>query len=380
MNISLPRKKTRQITLGAVRIGGGAPVAVQSMCNTDTRDVQATLAQIRRLEQAGCEIVRLAVPDMDAARTIGEIRKGTALPLVADIHFDYRLALEAVKQGVDGLRINPGNIGGRDKVSEVVRACGDKRIPIRIGVNAGSLEKHLLEKHRHPTPEAIVESAFGHIRILEDLHYTDLKVSLKASDVATTVAAYRFFSQQSDYPLHIGISEAGTFFSGTVKSSIGLGTLLSEGIGDTMRVSLTADPAEEVRVAWEILKSLRLRERGVTLISCPTCGRTEIDIIGLAQEVEKRLAHIREPITVAVMGCVVNGPGEAREAHAGIAGGRGTGILFRNGETVRKLPEAELADALVREVEEIVSKNSKSQASPCTRGRHSLPPGEANNK
>ncbi len=362
MNGALIRKKTKQITLGTVPIGGDAPVAVQSMCNTDTRDAAKTLEQIGRLEQAGCEIVRLAVPDMDAAKSLAEIRQGTKLPLVADIHFDYRLALEAARH-VDGLRINPGNIGGKEKVAEVVRACKGKGIPIRIGVNAGSLEKHLLEKYRHPTPEAIVQSAFGHIHILEDLNFTDLKVSLKASDVLTTIASYRLFSSQSDYPLHIGISEAGTLFSGTIKSSVGLGILLSEGIGDTMRVSLTADPVEEVRVAYEILKSLKIRQRGVNIISCPTCGRTEIDIISLAQEVERRLAHIKEPLTVAVMGCVVNGPGEAREADAGIAGGKGIGLLFKHGDIVRKLNEMDLADALVKEVEEIVRKNSKSQTS-----------------
>jgi (E)-4-hydroxy-3-methylbut-2-enyl-diphosphate synthase len=352
------RKKTRQLTLGSVRVGGDAPVAVQSMCNTDTRDAGATLTQIKRLEQAGCEIVRLAVPDEEAAKALGAIRKGTSLPLIADIHFDYRLALEAVKQGVAGLRINPGNIGGKEKVSEVVTACTDKGIPIRIGVNAGSLEKHLLEKYGHPTPEVIVESAFGHIRILEDLNFTDLKVSLKASDVMTTVASYRLFSEQSDYPLHIGISEAGTLFSGTIKSSVGLGILLAEGIGDTMRVSLTADPVEEVRVAYDILKSLKIRQRGVNLISCPTCGRTEINIISLAEEVEKRLAHIKEPISVAVMGCVVNGPGEAREADVGIAGGKGVGLLFKHGEIIKKFPEAELADVLVKEVESIVKTKS----------------------
>jgi (E)-4-hydroxy-3-methylbut-2-enyl-diphosphate synthase len=354
MDSLIPRKKTKQITLGGVKIGENAPVVVQSMCNTDTRDAARTLEQISRLEQAGCEIVRLAVPDEAAAKTLGSIRKGTKIPLIADIHFDYRLALEAVKQGVDGLRINPGNIGGKSKVSEVVRACKDRGIPIRIGVNAGSLEKDLLEKYKHPTPEAIVESAFGHIHILEDLSFTDLKVSLKASDVLTTVASYRLFSEKSDYPLHIGISEAGTLFSGTIKSSVGLGILLSEGIGDTMRVSLTADPIEEVRVAYEILKSLKVRRRGVNIISCPTCGRTEIDIIGLAQEVERRLAHIKEPITVAVMGCVVNGPGEAREADVGIAGGKGMGLLFKHGDVLKKFDEKELADVLVREVEEII--------------------------
>jgi (E)-4-hydroxy-3-methylbut-2-enyl-diphosphate synthase len=354
MHSVIQRKKTRQITLGSVKIGGDASVAVQSMCNTDTRDAEATLAQIRRLEAAGCEIVRLAVPDAEAAQALGKIRKSAAMPLVADIHFDYRLALEAVKQGVDGLRINPGNIGGRDKVAEVVRGCKDRSIPIRIGVNAGSLEKHLLEKYGHPTAEAIVESAFGHIRILEELNYRDIKVSLKASDVMTTVAAYRLFSSKSDYPLHIGISEAGTLFSGTVKSSVGLGILLAEGIGDTMRVSLTADPVEEVRAAYEILKALKVRQRGVNIISCPTCGRTEIDIIGLAQEVERRLSHVKEPLTVAVMGCVVNGPGEAREADVGIAGGKGVGLLFKHGEIISKFDEMELADVLVREVENIV--------------------------
>jgi len=351
---SIPRRKTRQITLGALKIGWGAPVAVQSMCNTDTRDVEATLGQIGRLEQAGCEIIRLAVPDDDAAKALGRIRQGTGMPLVADIHFSHALALEAVKQGVDGLRINPGNIGGKDKVSEVVRACKERKIPIRIGVNAGSLEKHLLERYGHPTPAAIVESAFGHIRILEDLDYREIKVSLKASDVLTTVEAYRLFSKQADYPVHIGISEAGTLHSGTIKSSVGLGILLAEGIGDTMRVSLTADPVNEVRVAYDILKALRIRQRGVNLISCPTCGRTEIDIIGLAETVEKRLAHITEPLTVAVMGCVVNGPGEAREADVGIAGGKGTGLLFRHGEIIKKFPETELADVLINEVEKII--------------------------
>ena len=350
----IPRKKTRQITLGPVKIGWGAPVVVQSMCNTNTRDVAATLAQIDRLEAAGCEVVRLAVPDEDAAKALGKIRKGTKVPLVADIHFSHTLAMEAVKQGVDGLRINPGNIGGKDKVSEVVKACKERKIPIRIGVNAGSLEKHLLEKYGHPTPQAIVESAFGHLRILEDLDYREIKVSLKASDVLTTVEAYRLFATQSDYPVHIGISEAGTIHAGTIKSSVGLGILLAEGIGDTMRVSLTADPVEEVRVAYEILKSLKVRQRGVNLISCPTCGRTEINIIGLAEEVERRLSHIKEPLTVAVMGCVVNGPGEAREADIGIAGGKGVGMLFRHGEIVRKFDEKELADVLVHEVEEIV--------------------------
>ena len=354
MNTTSIRKKTKQIALGSLKIGGNAPVAVQSMCNTDTRDVDATLAQIKQLEEAGCEAVRLAVPDAEAAQALGKIKKGAKIPLIADIHFDYRLAIDAVNQGIDALRLNPGNIGKKENVAEVVRACKDRGIPIRIGVNAGSLEKHLLEKYHHPTPEAIVESAFGHIRILEDMNFTDLKVSLKASDVLTTVAAYRLFSSKSDYPLHIGISEAGTLFSGTIKSSVGLGILLADGIGDTMRVSLTADPVEEVRAAYEILKALKVRQRGVNIISCPTCGRTEINIIGLAQEVEKRLSHITEPITVAVMGCVVNGPGEAREADVGIAGGKGVGLLFKHGEIIQKFDEKELADVLVKEVESII--------------------------
>lgn len=344
-----------------MKIGGNAPVVVQSMCNTDTRDVESTIAQIKRLEEAGCEAARLAVPDNDAAQALAKIRKSVSIPLIADIHFDYKLALEAVKQGMDSLRINPGNIGGKEKVAEVVRACKDKGVPIRIGVNAGSLEKHLLEKYKHPTPEAIVESAFDHIHILEDLNFTELKVSLKASDVITTVEAYRLFSKKSDYPVHIGISEAGTLFSGTIKSSVGLGILLAEGIGDTMRVSLTADPVEEVRTVYEILKSLKVRQRGVNIISCPTCGRTEIDIIGLAQQVEQRLSHIKESLTVAVMGCVVNGPGEAREADVGIAGGKGVGLLFRHGEIIKKLPEAELADALVEEVENAIRQQNREQ-------------------
>jgi (E)-4-hydroxy-3-methylbut-2-enyl-diphosphate synthase len=348
------RKKTRQISLGALKIGGDAPVAVQSMCNTDTRNVAATLSQIKRLELAGCEAVRLAVPDDEAAHALGKIKSETTIPLIADIHFDHRLALEAVRQGIDALRINPGNIGGKEKIAEVVRMCKDRGVPIRIGVNAGSLEKQLLDKYRHPTPEAIVESAAGHIRILEGLQFTDIKVSLKASDVLTTVQAYRLFSLKYDYPLHIGISEAGTLFSGTVKSSVGLGILLAEGLGDTMRVSLTADPVEEVHAAYEILKALKIRQRGVNIVSCPTCGRTEIDIISLAENVEKRLAHIKEPITVAVMGCIVNGPGEAREADVGIAGGKGVGLLFKHGEIIRKFDEKELADVLVKEVEALI--------------------------
>jgi (E)-4-hydroxy-3-methylbut-2-enyl-diphosphate synthase len=349
----MPRT-TRQIHVGSVAIGGGAPISVQSMTNTDTRDAAATLAQIRRLAEAGCEIVRCAVPDLEAARALAAIRRECPLPLIADIHFDYKLALTALASGVDGLRLNPGNIGERWKVEEVVRACAERKVPIRIGVNGGSLEKELLEKYGHPTAEAMVESALGHIRILEDLGYREIKVSLKASGIRRTVEAYRLLARQVDYPLHIGITEAGTTWSGTVKSAVGLGTLLYEGLGDTLRVSLTGDPVEEVRVGWEILKSLELREHGPVFVSCPTCGRCQIDLIGVAEEVEQRLHDLPRKITVAVMGCVVNGPGEAREADVGIAGGKGQGLLFRKGEVVRKVPQEQLADALVEEAWKLV--------------------------
>ncbi len=351
-------RSTRPIAVGNVAVGGGAPVSVQSMCSTDTRDVEATLGQIRRLAEAGCEIVRCAVPDADAAAALGPIRAGSSLPLIADIHFDYRLALAALEAGVDGLRLNPGNIGERWKVEEVVRACAERRVPIRIGVNAGSLEKELLARHGHPTAEAMVESALGHIRILEDLDYRQIKVSLKASNIRRTVEAYRQLAREVDYPLHIGITEAGTTWSGTVKSAIGLGVLLYEGIGDTLRVSLTGDPVEEVRVGWEILKSLELRERGPVFISCPTCGRCQINLIEVAEEVERRLHDLPQKITVAVMGCVVNGPGEAREADVGIAGGKGQGMLFRYGEVVRKVPEGDLADALVEAARQLAAERA----------------------
>jgi len=344
------RKLTKQIMIGNVAIGGGAPCAVQSMCSTDTRDVAATLAQIERLAVAGCEIVRCAVPDLDAALSLAAIKSGSSLPLIADIHFDYKLALKALESGVDGLRLNPGNIGERWKVAEVVKAASERKIPIRIGVNGGSLEKELLVKYGHPTPEAMVESALGHVRILEDLGYDQIKISIKVSDVVRTLEAYRLLSDAVDYPLHIGVTEAGTIFSGTIKSSVGLGILLHQGIGDTMRVSLTGDPVDEVRVAYDILKSLGLRKRGINFVSCPTCGRCQIDLIPVAEEVERRLAHLETNITVAVMGCAVNGPGEAREADFGIAGGRGEGLLFKNGAVVRKVGEGELADALVEEV------------------------------
>jgi (E)-4-hydroxy-3-methylbut-2-enyl-diphosphate synthase len=346
---------TRQIHVGSVAIGGGAPVSVQSMCSTDTRDAAATLGQIRRLAEAGCEIVRCAVPDAEAASALASICAGSSLPVIADIHFDYQLALSSLSAGVAGLRLNPGNIGARWKVEEVVRACAERRVPIRIGVNGGSLEKELLEKYGHPTPEAMAESALGHIRILEDLGYAEIKVSLKASDIRRTVEAYRLLAAEVDYPLHIGITEAGTTWAGTVKSAVGIGTLLYGGLGDTLRVSLTGDPVEEVRVGWEILKSLGLRERGPVFISCPTCGRCQIDLISIAEEVERRLHDLPKTITVAVMGCVVNGPGEAREADVGIAGGRGQGLLFRRGEVVRKVPQHELAEALVAEAWKVVA-------------------------
>ena len=348
------KKTTRQIRIGNVLIGGGAPCSVQSMCSTDTRDVAATLDQIGRLAEAGCELVRCAVPDMTAAEALGRVKAASPLPVIADIHFDYKLALTVLAGGIDGLRLNPGNIGERWKVEEVVKAARERMVPIRIGVNAGSLEKELLEKYGHPTAEAMAESALGHVRILEELGYDQIKISLKASDVMKTVAAYRLLARQVDYPLHIGITEAGTIFSGTIKSSVGLGILLADGIGDTMRVSLTGDPVDEVRVGYEILKALGLRQRGVNFVSCPTCGRCQINLIRVAEEVEKRLVGIDKPLTVAVMGCVVNGPGEAREADVGIAGGRGEGLLFRNGEIVRKVPEAQMADALLEEVEKIV--------------------------
>jgi len=340
---------TRQIHVGTVPVGGGAPVSVQSMTNTDTRNVAATLTQIRRLAEAGCEIVRCAVPDQQAAAALAAIRRDCPIALIADIHFDYRLALAALAAGVDGLRLNPGNIGARWKIEEVVRACAERQVPIRIGVNAGSLEKDLLGKYVHPTAEAMVESALAHIRILEDLGYRQLKVSLKASDVRRTVAAYRLLAARVDYPLHVGITEAGTTWAGTIKSAVGLGALLYDGIGDTLRVSLTGDPVEEVKVGWEILKSLELRERGPVFVSCPTCGRCQIDLIPVAEEVERRLHDLPKKLVIAVMGCAVNGPGEAREADIGVAGGQGEGLLFRKGEVVRKVPAEQLANALVEE-------------------------------
>lgn len=347
------KKTTRQIHVGPVAIGGDAPCSVQSMCSTDTRDVASTIEQIKGLAGAGCEIVRCAVPDMAAAVALGQIKKLSPIPVIADIHFDYKLALRALEGGIDGLRLNPGNIGDKWKVAEVVKSAAERSVPIRIGVNAGSLEKELLERYGHPTAEAMVESALGHIHILEELNYREIKVSLKASDVLKTVSAYRLLSERVDYPMHIGITEAGTIFSGTIKSSVGLGILLAGGIGDTMRVSLTGDVLDEVRVGYEILKSLGLRQRGVNFVSCPTCGRCQINLVRVAEDVERRLQGIDKRITVAVMGCAVNGPGEAREADVGIAGGKGEGLLFRHGEIVRKVPEDQLADALIEEINKL---------------------------
>ncbi|HJC40198.1 MAG TPA: flavodoxin-dependent (E)-4-hydroxy-3-methylbut-2-enyl-diphosphate synthase [Candidatus Intestinimonas pullistercoris] len=342
---------TRQILAGGVPIGGGAPVTIQSMCNTRTDDVEATVAQIGRLAQAGCQIVRVAVPDQAAAHAIGAIKERISIPLVADIHFDYRLALEAVAAGVDKVRINPGNIGGADRVKAVADACRTHGVPIRIGVNGGSLEKPILAKYGGVTPEALVESAFGHIALLHQYDFDDICVSLKSSDVRTTMAAYRLMSERSDYPLHLGVTETGTRRMGTIKSAIGIGGLLGFGIGDTIRVSLSADPVEEVYAARDILRALGLRREGPNLIACPTCGRTRIDLIGLAEEVERRLQEVDKPLTVAVMGCVVNGPGEASAADVGIAGGDGVGLLFRKGEIVKKVPQEDLVEELFRLIE-----------------------------
>ena len=350
----IERKKTRQIHIGPVAIGGGAPISVQSMTNTKTTDTAATVAQIRALTAAGCDIVRLAVPDMEAARNLGAIIAAVDVPLVADIHFDYRLAIEAIHQGIAALRLNPGNIGGEENVRAVVREAKQAHIPIRIGVNAGSLDKKILARYGKVTAEALVESALQHVRILEAQEFYDMKISLKAHDVPLTLDAYRLMSETVDYPLHLGITEAGTPHTGMIKSAVGIGALLAEGIGDTLRISLTGDPVVEVQVANEILKSLGLREYGPTLISCPTCGRTSIDLPAIAAEVEKKLAGIKAPIQVAVMGCVVNGPGEARDADVGIAGGRGEGLVFRKGEIVRKVPENQLVSELFKEIDAIL--------------------------
>lgn len=347
------RRKSREIKIGSVSIGGNNPVVVQSMTNTDTRDVEATVAQIHALEKVGCEIIRVAVVDEEAAGAINKIKEKISIPLVADIHFNYKLALKSIEAGADALRINPGNIGDISRVREIVRACKEKRIPIRVGVNAGSLEKQILQKHGEISPEAMVESAMNHIKILEDMDFRDIKVSLKASDVNLTVKAYRLLADLVDYPLHIGVTEAGTKERGLIKSAVGIGILLNEGIGDTIRVSLTSDPTHEVWAAYEILRSLGLRDRGVELISCPTCGRCEIDLINIAEKIDYKMRHIDKPLKVAVMGCVVNGPGEAREADIGIAGGKGFGLLFKKGEIIKKVKEEEMVEELMAHIDEM---------------------------
>ncbi|UHA74383.1 flavodoxin-dependent (E)-4-hydroxy-3-methylbut-2-enyl-diphosphate synthase [Paenibacillus sp. 481] len=348
------RHQTRPVQVGNITIGGNNEVIMQSMCTTKTADVEATVAEILRLEEAGCQIVRVTVNNQEAAEAIKEIKKRISIPLVADIHFDYRLALKAIENGIDKVRINPGNIGRREKVEAVVNACKERGIPIRIGVNAGSLENHLLEKYGYPTPEAMVESALEHIKILEELDFHDIIVSLKASDVPMAIAAYTKAAEVIKYPLHLGITEAGTLFSGTVKSAAGLGALLALGIGSTVRISLSADPVEEIKVARELLKSFGLISNAATLVSCPTCGRLDIDLFSIANEVEEYISKIKVPIKVSVLGCAVNGPGEAREADIGIAGARGEGLLFRYGKMIRKVPEAELLNELKKEIDHIV--------------------------
>ncbi len=357
-----PRRATSRIVVGNVPIGAGAPIVVQSMTKTDTRDVRATAAQIRRLEKAGCEIVRLAVPDQRAARALREIKAKSRIPIIADIHFDHRLALAAIEAGVDGLRINPGNIGSKANVRDIVRAAGERGLPIRIGVNSGSLEKGLLAKYGGATAAAMAASALGHVRILEDLGFDAIKISMKASDIPRTLDAYRLLAAKVAYPFHAGITEAGGGLPGTVKSAAGLALLLAEGLADTIRVSLTAPPEREVEVAWRILRSLRARPGGIEVVSCPTCGRCEVDFPSIASEVGKRLASIRGDFTVAVMGCMVNGPGEAREADFGVACGRGSGVVFRNGRIVRKVPESRIAEALIEEIERNASDEPKERA------------------
>jgi (E)-4-hydroxy-3-methylbut-2-enyl-diphosphate synthase len=345
-----PRRKTRQVRIGGVAVGGGAPVVVQSMTKTDTRDIRATAAQVRRLERAGCEIVRLAVPDRAAAAAFAEIKRKTRVPLVADIHFDHRLALAALEAGADGLRINPGNIGARERVREVARAAGERGVPIRVGVNSGSLEKDILARHGGATAKAMAASALRHIRMLEDLDFRLIKVSLKASDVPRTVQAYRLLAGKVDYPFHAGITESGRLLAGSVRSSVGLGILLAEGLADTIRVSLTAPAQREAEVAWMILQSLGLRSRGVNLVSCPTCGRSQADVMRIAARVEKAVAGLRSPMTVAVMGCAVNGPGEAREADIGLACGRASGVIFKRGKVLRRVSGPRMVDEFIVEV------------------------------
>ena len=350
------RKSTKLINVGGVPIGGSASIAVQSMTNTDTSNVNATVAQIERLQNVGCEIIRVAVPDDDAAMCLRTIKERISIPLIADIHFRHDLAIKAMEQGVDGLRINPGNIGSHEKLSKIIELAKKKSIPVRIGVNAGSLEKDILKKFGHPTPDALVESALRNIELVENLGFKEMKISVKASDVSEMISAYRLLSEKVDYPLHLGVTEAGTLLSGAIKSSIGIGTLLSEGIGDTIRVSLTADVVQEIRAAYEILANLGLRKRPFPeIISCPTCGRVQIDLVGLASRIERRLEGVHVPIKIAVMGCIVNGPGEAKEADLGVAGGDGKGVIFCKGEAVRTCLESEIEDELMKEVESMIS-------------------------
>ncbi|NNK58455.1 MAG: flavodoxin-dependent (E)-4-hydroxy-3-methylbut-2-enyl-diphosphate synthase [Desulfobulbaceae bacterium] len=352
------RRNTRQIRLGDLLIGGGAPISVQSMTNTDTADAEKTAEQIHRLEAAGCEIIRVAVPDLDAARALRQIREAITIPLIADIHFDWRLAVAAMEHGTQGIRINPGNLGGAEKLNNVVDAAKHHQVPIRVGVNSGSIEKDLLERYGYPTadnPRSLIESAVRNVRLVEKYGYQEMKVSIKSADVLTTICGYRALSKMLDYPLHLGVTEAGGLIGGTVKSSVALGILLSEGIGDTFRISLTRDPVEEIRVAYELLRSLKIRERGPELISCPTCGRTGIDLFALAQEVEEYIQTMKSPLKVAVMGCVVNGPGEAREADIGVAGGRGKGIIFKKGEIVNRVPEEQLLSVFMEELKKMES-------------------------
>jgi len=344
------RRPTRQVRVGNVLIGGGAPISIQSMTNTPTRDVGATVAQIKALEKAGCDIVRVAVPDMASAEAVKAIKEQISIPLVADIHFDHRLALKAMESGADKIRINPGNIGSKEKVREVVNMASQRGIPIRIGVNSGSLEKHLLEKYGRVCAEALVESALNHAALLEDMGFRDIVISIKASDVVMSYRAHQLLSEKTDYPLHIGITEAGTPYRGIIKSAVGIGALLLNGIGDTLRVSLTGDPVEEVRAAKEILRACGLYRKGIQFISCPTCGRTQIDLIGIANKVEEALEGLDKPIKVAIMGCAVNGPGEAREADIGIAGGKGTAVLFKKGRIIKKVDEDKIVETLIQEI------------------------------
>ena len=357
----IKRKKTRQIAVGKVKIGGGAPIAVQSMTNTPTQDIAATVSQIKRLQDAGCEIVRVAVPDQEAAAAVAAIKAQIGIPLIADIHFNYRLAIAAAKSGADGLRLNPGNIGGVQKVKAVVECAKDHDIPIRIGVNSGSLEKDIIKKYNGVTPAGMVESGLRHVDFLRSLDFHQIKISLKASDVRRTVAAYRLLSAKTDLPLHVGVTEAGALYPGIVKSALGIGILLSEGIGDTIRVSLTRDPVEEVRVGFEILKALGIRQRGPEIIACPTCGRCNIDLFDIVERVEKALMTTAEPLKIAIMGCVVNGPGEAKEVDIGIAGGAGTGVLFRKGKVVKKFAQDKLVDVLLNEVRKYVKNLHKEE-------------------